>query len=194
MKSAVIASLLVSFASAFAPTQQASTGNALQASKFANEIGAQMPLGFFDPLGMLGSEDQDRFDRLREVEIKHGRIAMLAVVGYLTTYAGVRAPGMDAMPKGFGVFDKANWDDLAASNMAGTIIFIGILEVFMKDQKGVSEFPGDYRNGGLDFGWDTFDAETKLKKRAVELNNGRAAQMGLLALMVHDKLGVSVLP
>ncbi len=31
--------------------------------------------------------------------------------------------------------------------------------------------------------------ETKLQKRAVELNQGRAAQMGMLALMVHDKLG-----
>lgn len=25
-------------------------------------------------------------------------------------------------------------------------------------------------------------------KRAIELNNGRAAQMGILALMVHEKL------
>lgn len=28
-----------------------------------------------------------------------------------------------------------------------------------------------------------------MKKRAIELNNGRAAQMGILALMVHEKLG-----
>ena len=26
------------------------------------------------------------------------------------------------------------------------------------------------------------------RKRAIELNNGRAAQMGILALMVHEKL------
>mgnify|MGYP002174699151 CR=1 FL=1 len=33
-------------------------------------------------------------------------------------------------------------------------------------------------------------------KRAIELNNGRAAQMGLLGLMVHDKLGnvLDILP
>jgi hypothetical protein len=58
----------------------------------------------------------------------------------------------------------------------------------MKDVTGDSEFPGDFRNGALDFGWDTFDEETKLSKRAIELNNGRAAQMGILALMVHEKL------
>jgi Chlorophyll A-B binding protein len=63
----------------------------------------------------------------------------------------------------------------------------------MKDITG-GEFVGDFRNGFLDFGWNTFDEDTKLKKRAVELNNGRAAQMGLLALMVHDKLDVSLLP
>jgi hypothetical protein len=65
----------------------------------------------------------------------------------------------------------------------------------MKSIEGTgNEFVGDFRNGFIDFGWNTFDADTKLKKRAIELNNGRAAQMGLLALMVHDKLDVSVLP
>ena len=48
------------------------------------------------------------------------------------------------------------------------------------------QFVGDFRNGYIDFGWDTFDEETKLKKRAIELNNGRAAMMGILGLMVHE--------
>lgn len=56
-----------------------------------------------------------------------------------------------------------------------------------QDVAGTAEFPGDFRNinpeGGLDFGWDTFDEETKLEKRAVELNQGRAAMMGLLGLV-----------
>ena len=28
----------------------------------------------------------------------------------------------------------------------------------------------------------------KLQKRAIELNNGRAAQLGILGLMVHEKI------
>ncbi|CAM9815517.1 unnamed protein product, partial [Heterosigma akashiwo] len=40
---------------------------------FENEIGVQAPLGFWDPLGLLAEADQERFDRLRTVEIKHGR-------------------------------------------------------------------------------------------------------------------------
>lgn len=58
----------------------------------------------------------------------------------------------------------------------------------MKDITG-GEFVGDFRNDFIDFGWDSFDEETKLQKRAIELNQGRAAMMGLLGLMVHDKLG-----
>ena len=62
----------------------------------------------------------------------------------------------------------------------------------MKDSANGAEpgdFPGDFRNGSLDFGWDTFDEETKLAKRGIELNQGRAAMMGILGLMVHEQLG-----
>ena len=63
----------------------------------------------------------------------------------------------------------------------------------MKDITG-GEFIGDFRNESFDLGWDTFDEGTKLSKRAIELNNGRAAMMGILALMVHEKLGVAIIP
>ena len=53
---------------------------------------------------------------------------------------------------------------------------------------GEAEFPGDFRNGFIDFGWDIFDDRVKLVKRGIELNNGRAAQMGILGLMVHEKI------
>lgn len=41
---------------------------------------------------------------------------------------------------------------------------------------------------------DSFSAEEKVSQQAKELNNGRAAMMGILALFVHEKLGVSILP
>lgn len=49
------------------------------------------------------------------------------------------------------------------------------IELFvMKDVVG-GEFPGDFRNDFIDFGWDKFDDETKFVKRSIELNQGRAA-------------------
>jgi Chlorophyll A-B binding protein len=204
MKSVIFASLIAS-AAAFAPAQQsASTSVATNMAKakavnFANELGVQQPLGFWDPLGLLASGDQAKFDRLRYVELKHGRIAMLAVAGYLTAESGARLPGLISydgttfadVPNGFSALSS-----MPGAGLAQILAFIGFLEIaFMKDVPGKgNEFIGDFRNGFIDYGWKTFNAETKMKKRAIELNNGRAAQMGILALMVHEQLGVSVLP
>jgi hypothetical protein len=57
-----------------------------------------------------------------------------------------------------------------------------------------AEFLEDYRNGAIDYGWDKLSDADKLKKWAIELKNRRAAQMGILGMMVHEQLGVSVLP
>jgi len=196
MKLAIFASLLAG-AAAFAPSKVATSSTALDMS-FENELGAQPPLGFYDPLGLLEAADAERFERLRYVEIKHGRISMLAVVGYLVTYAGIRLPGdidydglaFADIPYGFGALST-----MPALGIWQIVGFIGWLELaFMKDRTGENEFVGDFRNGWIDFGWDSFSPETKLKKRAIELNQGRAAQMGILALMIHEKLGVSILP
>ena len=54
---------------------------------------------------------------------------------------------------------------------------------------GKAEFKGDFRNGFIDFGWDSKSDEWKRNKRSIELNNGRAAQMGILGIMVHESLG-----
>jgi len=165
---------------------------------FEDELGAQPPLGFYDPLDLVGDGDQEKFDRLRFVELKHGRISMLAVVGYLVTYAGVRLPGtidlagtkFSDIRGGFAAFN-----DISSAGIAQLVALVGFLELaVMKDVTGENDFVGDFRNGSIDFGWDTFDEETKLRKRGIELNQGRAAMMGILALMVHEQLGVSILP
>ena len=84
-------------------------------------------------------------------------------------------------------------DAIPSAGLLQIFAFVGFLELgVMKDSANGAapgDFPGDFRNGALDFGWDTFDEETKLSKRAIELNNGRAAMMGILGLMVHEKLG-----
>ena len=193
MKSAILATLAAS-AAAFAPAPVAQTSTALNA--FEGELGAQPPLGFFDPLGLLDEADQERFDRLRYIEIKHGRICQLAFLGQITTRAGIHLPGnidyagnsFDSFPNGL----AAVWgpDSAPAQGIVQIVCFIGLLEIaVMKDVTGENEFVGDFRNGLGGPTWDNYDEETKLQKRAIELNNGRAAMMGILGLMVHEQLG-----
>ncbi|KAL3930556.1 MAG: hypothetical protein SGBAC_011712 [Bacillariaceae sp.] len=186
MKTAILASLIAT-AAAFAPAKQAAQTTSL--SSFADEIGAQAPLGFFDPLGLVSDGDQANFDRLREVEVRHGRCAMLAVVGWLTTAAGVRLPGMEEVGAGFKALDMSALPTDIKGTLPLTLGTVFLLTVAMNDQEGTSEFPGDYRNGFIDFGWDKQSDSWKERKRAVELNQGRAAQMGILGIMVHEQLG-----
>ena len=198
MKLTVLAALAGS-AAAFAPSPVAQTSRTALSADFSKELGAQMPLGFIDPLGLVADADQDEFDRLRWVELKHGRVAMLAVTGYLVTYAGVRFPGAEDIPSGFAALDNipgmvwaqliATWTMMEAANQDQYVAPWGTNQNAFELEESPAEFKGDFRNGALDFGWDKLSDATKMKKRAIELNNGRAAQMGILGLMVHDKLG-----
>jgi len=192
MKTAILASLIAA-ASAFAPAQQAAKTSSLSA--FEEELGVQPPLGFYDPFGMLaGDATQERFERLRYVELKHGRICMLAFLGQITTRAGIHLPGnidyagdsFDSFPNGVAAIVGEN--HIPTAGIVQLVALVGVLEcAVMREVPGAgAEFPGDFRNGYLDYGWDDFDEETKLQKRAIELNNGRAAMFGILGLMVHE--------
>ena len=175
--------LIASFigAAAFSPAGRVSTSSALKMS-FENEIGAQPPLGFWDPLGLLADADQERFDRLRLVETKHGRIAQLAILGHLVTTAGYRlptslTPGYDLTNVKAGI---AALTDLPVEAIFGTLLTVAAIEggyAARKDDIEAAQLQAS--------GWDQ---ETIDKKLAIELNNGRAAQMGILGLMVHEKL------
>jgi len=63
------------------------------------------------------------------------------------------------------------------------IAFIGLMEWgFGSIQKNMEEYCNDIMKG---YKWN--DATIR-RKQEIELNNGRAAQMGILGLMVHEKL------
>ena len=178
---------LVAGSAAFAPSQNAQSSSAVNAaSDYANEPGVAAPLGVFDPLNVLSNPKNDRsvFDDFRYKELKHGRVAMLGVVGYLTTKAGVRLPGLEDVPAGW-----AAWEKLPEAVVAQMGCAWILMEMAHQDQTGNAEFKGDFRNGWLDFGWDAKSPEWKKQKRTLELQQGRAAQMGMFGLMVHDAMG-----
>jgi hypothetical protein len=115
-------------------------------------------------------------------------IAMLAVLGHIHTAFGARVPGnIDYSGTSFASIKTgiAGLKDIPSAGLLQIVAFIGFLEIFVMKDKGSGEFPGDLRNGM--FTWKGTD-EALMQKRAIELNNGRAAQMGILGLMVHEML------
>ena len=136
----VLAASLVATAAAFAPASHKASTTSLAASPYAEELGAQIPLGFFDPLDVCGDIDQAEFERIRWVELKHGRVAMLAVVGYLVTEAGVRFPGAEGIPSGFAALGEVPgmvWAQFWATT--------ALMEAANRDQEGKKgEFAGKY--------------------------------------------------
>jgi hypothetical protein len=128
-------------ASAFAPMGKVAMGSSLKMG-FDEAIGAQAPLGFWDPLGLLKDADQERFDRLRYVEVKHGRISMLAILGHMMNTYGFRMPGeiafgvpFTSVKAGLGAFDV-----IPAAGLAQIFAFIGVLELgFGSVQVSVSQ-------------------------------------------------------
>jgi hypothetical protein len=107
---------------------------------------------------------------------------MLAILGHLVTSAGVRLPGEIAYGVPFASMKTglAAFDTVPAAGIFQLVAFIGLVEV------GFAARKDDIEEAQLTAsGWDE---DTINKKLAIELNNGRAAQMGILALMVHEKL------
>merc|ERR1712083_1141083 len=50
---------------------------------FENELGVQAPVGFWDPAGLSSDGDLSKFKRRRTTELKHGRVSMIACIGYI---------------------------------------------------------------------------------------------------------------
>ena len=119
MKLAVLATVAAS-AAAFAPAPVAKTTSALNA--FENEIGALPPVGFWDPAGLSDGISQEKFDEYRLAELKHGRVAQLAVLGYIApeTYRF----GYDLVPGELSTNDVPN--GIAAIN---AIPFLGWAQI-----------------------------------------------------------------
>merc|ERR1719230_1459500 len=154
--------IMVVCASGFLNPPHRCTSSALSMS-FDSEIGAQPPLGFWDPLGLLNNADQARFDRLRTVENKHGRISMLAILGHLVTTAGARWPGDIAFGLPFSEMKTglAALDTIPSGGVYQIICFIGLGELGFSTIKDELE----------DFCSNKYPNLATEKRMAIELNN-----------------------
>merc|ERR1711920_1195624 len=173
---------LAGSAAAFAPSATKSVSTALQVSEL--ELGVTEPLGVFDPLGWLETEPE-AFELRRAVERKHGRVAMAAVVGVIVhnnhiVFDGYLSPSANLkfsdVPTGI--------DGIRAIPTAGLAQIVAFFALVELAWMPASKYDGDYGVGY--FGTDIKDPEEKARKLNVELNNGRAAQMGILGNMVGE--------
>lgn len=133
------------------------------------QIGAQAPLGFFDPLGFC--TDEETFKDLRAKELKHGRLAMMGALGMLTQSV-VQVPGMEGVPTDVTACTVGN----GQVGFVATLALIAGLEaaVFVQDP---TKEPGNFGNP---LPWyDDYSDEM----RARELNNGRIAMFSAIGII-----------
>lgn len=222
--------LLVPACAAFSPSlvtgsQQASSRNIplretkADLEKIAEEANPQIK--FFDPLKLADQEfwnlsNEGTIAWIRHSEIKHGRIAMAAFVGYVVqsnfvfpwaqTLSGAAHPSADLTP-------EAQWDAIPKEAKWQIILFIGFLEVW--DEIGGGGFLPHYTKGrkpGQYPPFDNFrknihpvlnlydpfnlsekrDEESKERGLVSELNNGRLAMISIFAFVCENKIPGSV--
>jgi len=212
-----IAALLAGSAAAFAPasrpvrasTQLHETKADLEAlAKKLNPI-----LGFYDPLNLAeadfwGAGNEATIGFLRHSEIKHGRIAMFAFVGYIAHANGLKFPWamqMDGSPFPAETNPPALWDTISDSAKWQIFGLIAFLEFwselstpnhkhYMRGGKP-GDFP-DFTSGpdGLPHPvpfnyYDPFkfsksmSEEKKASRLVSEINNGRLAMLGILGFL-----------
>ena len=190
-------------------------------------------LGFWDPLGassldFFGLEQSGRLPSgatvgyLRHAEIKHGRVAMAAFVGYCIQANGVRFPWTPYPGFQDGLTPPEQWANVPAAGKWQFFVFIGILEALGECFPSGEHYmaggrPGVYpsltepndqmRACGLypphGFNVDLLPFRASLAKqdeakrargRQVEINNGRLAMLGIFSLLSESAAPGAVPP
>mmetsp|Transcript_4708 Transcript_4708/g.5757 ORF Transcript_4708/g.5757 Transcript_4708/m.5757 type:complete len:222 (-) Transcript_4708:362-1027(-) len=185
---ALAATLLAGSASAFSPAANGRPSSAIAAEKsqslpFMNRPalldGSMAGDVGFDPLGLSNIDDVgiDLY-WLREAEVKHARVAMMAVVGFLQVEIFGPAPGCEMATDPCQT--DAFWQIWGAhpQYIAFGLIMIGIIEMIsgIAATQGRStglRGPGEF---GLDpLGFSKGDPEAFARLQAQEIANGRLA-------------------
>merc|ERR1711869_111349 len=158
--------------------------------------GITAPMGFFDPIGFSTTVTGGKLLFYREVELKHGRVAMLASLGILVGEKFHPLFGGDIDVPSYLAFQQtpleAFWPAVVAA--------IAIPEVF-----SVFTFnePSDYFQGGPslwtmkeghvpgDLGFDPLglkpkDPEEFKEMQTKELNNGRLAMIAAAGMIAQE--------
>lgn len=190
-----IVALLLAFAAsamAFAPSParpSLSRGVAPRMTVFEDYVGGEGAFGpskpyNFDPLG-FAEKNPDMVPWYREAELKHGRIAMLASVGFV-------APEFTRMPGEMfqGISSVEAHDALIKTSMVQLLLWIGLFETVVGIPAAAATMAGEREPGDFKFGLKFAPKdETKFKtKQLAELKNGRLAMLAFSGMVTQSVL------
>ena len=156
---------------------------------FENELGVQAPVGFWDPAGLSSDGSVEDFKRRRQTELKHGRISMLATMGYITPEITGKFPGYLSPSAGLKFADVPNGlaaiSKVPAAGWGQILAYMAFCEVSQDQSAGTPAAAGD-------FGWKLItstDPEVKKTKLNAELANGRLAMMAIIGMFFQVMMG-----
>ena len=185
---AILLALCLGAASAFVPpTPVART--AVRTKAVEDMIGADVETaGVWDPFG-YANDGEAALYRRRCTEIKHGRVAQLATIGFIFGKGGAPTFPGDLTLSGLKFADvPAGLGALKAVPPLGWVqIFLlaGILETKVLVQDPNKE-AGDVVPDKYDWWVRYDDPEVKKAKLTSEIKNGRLAMMAIMGMMVQE--------
>jgi hypothetical protein len=157
------------------------------------------PFGFWDPAGISKALTTLEFNKLQESEIKHGRIAMLAVLGVFVAENGF---GWLQGVSGPAIYQYQQADSILPAFSANVIGFTLAIEGFniigpWTDEAGwgpipvagVAELKAFHVPGDLNF--DPLNLMPKTAKdvttmKTKEINNGRLAMLAIAGIVAQE--------
>merc|ERR1712060_831305 len=154
---------------------------------FENELGVQAPVGFWDPAGYTKDGSVENFKRRRATEIKHGRVSMLACMGYMTPEITGKLPGYLSssmklqfadIPNGLGALSK-----VPGVGWAQIFLYCAYCEL-SQDQTAGAGADGNFGFKAI----TSSDPATLTKKLNSEIANGRLAMMAIIGMFFQDGL------
>lgn len=150
---------------------------------------------FFSPFGFAGKEEKDLV-YMREAEIKHSRLAMLAVIGWplaeLFDKPLADSIGLPTLLTKTGESPSllnGGLDKVASAYWVAVISLAGIVELEnmkMKDEKGKNYIAGDCNFDPLNF--FPQDKKGQMEMMTKEIKHGRIAMMAILGFVAQEAI------
>jgi len=180
-------------------------------------LGYWNPLGLGDGVNFWGESEEATIGWLRHAEIKHGRVAMAAFVGFTIGSLGLHWPWKIEGARAFAEVAAAGgpgdqWDALSTEAKYQIVLTIGFLEVIGESDYALkASGEKHYMRGGKPGFYpslkapgvvphpvplDLFDptgitkkmsAERKEQALVAEINNGRWAMIGIIGCVAASK-------